>query len=341
MKFSAFAVAAAMAVPAVSGAGSCKSVGSNCASLGLLGELTCTSMNAIGGYGCTWDATNSVCAGPSPPTDCGANKDVAACTAANGLGCMWDLHGQCDGYDINLCSNANSEYYKCNLDLTTSWVDDIWADFSSAFSADVMGKYQDKAICGCLPKYFNCLFTTDCGNPTNRALFETTCQATVTAMSGFAGDDSSCEATWCDSVGVTTDESIWDIVFDFATDAGDWTAEKLASFKAAIEIEIGGSIDLDWIQFDAGTNKVTITIPEGIVISKDEMLAMIETLKNLATQPVMKETFGTQSVDVTTKQTASVDENQWPPGSGSTRILSGVAAVVALGVVLESFSFGF
>ena len=98
---------------------------------------------------------------------------------------------------------------------------------------------------------------------------------------------------------------------------------------------------MDWIQFDSSTNKLTITIPEGIVISKDEMMAMLESLKELATQPVMKETFETQSVSVTSKQTASVDENQWPPGSGSTRILSGVAAVVALGVVLESFSFGF
>ena len=226
------------------------------------------------------------------------------------------------------------------MELTSSWVDDVWADFSTGFSTDVMNDYKDKAICGCLPLYFNCLYTTDCGNPINRVIFEQTCQGVVNAMTGFAGE-TSCDATWCDSVGVTTDESIWDIVFDFATDASAWTEEKLAEFKAAIEIEIGGSIDLDWIQFDSSTNKLTITIPEGIVISKDEMMAMLESLKELATQPVMKETFETQSVSVTSKQTASVDENQWPPGSGSTRILSGVAAVVALGVVLESFSFGF
>jgi len=166
---------------------------------------------------------------------------------------------------------------------------------------------------GCVSKYLECFFLTECGSP--QLVVTNICEDTVQKICEELGTSSAdCPTDWC-AVGVTQGSSLIDVVLDFADDMdldSFFSADKIEELRKTIEYIIGGKFDLDWISFDKSTGKVTITVPPNSIISQAEFDEIVEKLTNMLTGTSggsVTNGFGVQSVQVSS-QMATIDSSQ-------------------------------
>lgn len=144
---------------------------------------------------------------------------------------------------------------------------------------------------------------------------------------------SDCPLDWC-AVGVTQGSSLIEVALDF-TEGFEFqtffSQAKIDELKQTIEYVIGGKFDLDWIDFDKDTGKISITVPPNSIISQAEFDDIIEKLTNMLTGTSggsMTNGFAVQSVAVTSSM-ATIDNSQaaWEGKNAETEGLSMVQVV--------------
>jgi hypothetical protein len=310
------ALSAASFTSAVSG--SCRYTGAdNCWSA--QDSVTCAFYTTLG---CEW--SSSACKPTSTDASCSAYGSNAECTAASSLGCAWDEPSQCDAYDTLSCTAG--DYLECTKQIS---LDFITAIIGANDAEDAVEKYMDNYWCTCLPLYFSCVYSSECGNPLYRTMFSDSCVLMVDAL---VSDNAACSSNWC-SMGVSQGDSVWDVMLDWTSDAKTWTKEQRDTFLRAVVLAVPG-MQLDWMSFD-GEGTISVNVPDGTVISDAQLADMSSLIDGLADDAVMQSQYEVSGVHVMNKHVASVDEEEWPPkddgvGAGSRAVvgLAGVAAVV-------------
>ena len=116
-------------------------------------------------------------------------------------------------------------------------------------------------------------------------------------------------------MGVTQGSSLIDIALEFADDLdldSFFDVARIEELRKTIEYVIGGKFDLDWIDFDKATGKISITVPPNSIISQAEFDEIIQKLTDMLTGTSggsMTNGFGVKSVAVTS-QMATIDSSQ-------------------------------
>jgi len=267
-------------------------------------QTACTGLSST--IGCKWDESAAKkCTQDS--TTCNS-KDETSCNSLAGKGCFWEETGACDPYDAMSCTAEGTEFYKCTHKAWDNLVQDLlitvdpldpttWTNIAS-----LIEEFGLRMKNGCVSKYTECFFLTECGNPD--LLVTNICEDAVTLICdelGTAADK--CPTEWC-KMGVTQGNSLIDIALEFADDFKIDTyfdAAKIQELRKTIEYIAGGSIKFDWIDFDKTTGKVTITIPEFTIISQaefDDLVALLENMLSGSSKTAMTGGFAVKGVSV-------------------------------------------
>lgn len=245
------------------------------------------------------------------------------------------------------CTATGTEFYKCTHMAWSDLISEVLNkvdpfDPNTWNISSIISDFVDRMKNGCVSKYLECFFLTECGSP--QLVVAGICEDTLLKICEELGTSSSnCPTAWCD-VGVTQGSSLIEVVLDFADDLNLETffdADRIDELKQTIEYIIGGKFNLDWIDFDKNTGKISITIPPNSIISQAELDDIIAKLTNMLTGnsgSSMSNGFAVQNVAVTS-QLATIDSSQaaWEGKKAesegmSTGTMVGIGAV-CVGVV--------
>ena len=193
---------------------------------------------------------------------------------------------------------------------------------------------------GCVSKYAECFFLTECGNPD--LLVTNICEDAVELICGELGTAADkCPTDWC-KMGVTQGSSLIDIALEFADDfdvSDFFDAAKIDELKETIELIAGGSIKFDWIDFDKATGKISITIPDNTIISQaefDDLVALLENMMSGNSKTAMTNGFAVKGATVAAPTEIKIDssktawEDKSSEGSGNFAVIAIVAGCVGL-----------
>ena len=117
--------------------------------------------------GCSWDAARGKCS--QDPTNCiGADED--ACNGLAAKGCFWKEDGACDPHDAMKCTATGTDFYQCThtawSDLISEVLDKVDPFDPSTWNINsIVADFVDRMKNGCVSKYLECFFLTECGSP--------------------------------------------------------------------------------------------------------------------------------------------------------------------------------
>ena len=276
-------------------------------------EASCLALDSS--LGCSWNAATSKCS--QDPTNC-VGADESACNNLASKGCYWKEAGACDPHDAMSCTATGTAFYTCTHTAWSNLIGDVLNqidpfDPSTWNISAIVDEFVTRMKNGCVSKYLECFFLTECGSP--QLVVTNICEDTVLKICEELGTSASdCPIDWCD-VGVTQGSSLIDVALDFASDLdldAFFTADKVEELRKTIEYIIGGKFNLDWIEFDKSTGKISITVPPNSIISQAEFDEIVEKLTNMLTgtsSSAMSNGFRVNSVAVTS-QVATIDSSQ-------------------------------
>jgi hypothetical protein len=299
-------------------------------------KVACQGMSSS--IGCQWDNDAAKC---SQNTVCG-DIDEDACNSLAAQSFFWKEADRCDPHDAMSCTADGTGFHKCTHKAWDNLVEAIlntvspW-DPSTWNISSLIEDFATRMKNGCVGEYTKCFFLTECGNP--ELLVTNICEEAVAKICdelNTAADE--CPLEWC-KMGVTQGSSLIDIALGFADDfdlATFFDAAKINELKETIEMIAGGSISMDWIDFDTATGKVSITIPDNTVISQaefDDLVKMLENMLSGSSSSAMTSGFAVKSVNVAAPAAITIDSSKgaW---SGKKAESEGMSMGAILGIAV-------
>ena len=275
-----------------------------------------TACNALSNIGCTWNGGAAVkCS--QDASICGG-KDEDACNGLAAKGCFWQEDNACDPHDAMKCTAEGTAFHTCTHTAWDTLVTEVLQavdplDPSTWDISSLVEDFVNRMKNGCVSKYLECFYTTDCGNPS--LVIAQVCEDALAEICEEIGA-ADCPLDWCE-MGVTQGSSLIDIALDFADDfdiATFFDATKIEELKKTIEMIAGGSFKLDWVDFDTATGKIKITIPDNTIISQaevDDIIRRLEEMLSGSSSSLMTSDkgFAVKGVAVSSK-IASIDNSQ-------------------------------